>query len=70
MEQTNKPTVFIEIEYEDETSFSFDVISHSESESAIVDEIMMITSGTLMASSGIKGTAYNEEGFPICSYVK
>lgn len=32
--------------------------------------VMMITRGTLMASTAYKATAYDEEGFDICSYVK
>ena len=62
------PKVFVEIEYNDGTSFSFDVILHSESESALNAEIMMITRGTLIASIAQHATAYNSEGFPICSY--
>lgn len=62
--------VFVEITYKDDSTFSFDVISHSEEESAILAEIMMITRGTLMASIGVKATAYNYEGFPLCSYTK
>lgn len=62
--------VFVEIEYKDGTSFSFDVILHSERESAKMADILMITRGTLMASSGCEATAYNSEGFPIARYVK
>lgn len=62
--------VFVEIEYEDETSFSFDVILHSESENSQVAEIMMITRGTLMASSAKRARAYNPEGFVICAYIR
>lgn len=62
--------VFVEIVYNDGTSFSFDVILHSDRESALNAEIMMITRGTLMASSAQHATAYNYEGFPICSYRK
>lgn len=62
--------VFVEIEYEDKSSFSFDVILHSTRESAKVAEIMMITRGTLMASSGTRATAYNSEGFDICAYIR
>ena len=68
--KVENPKVFVEIEYNDGTSFSFDVILHSEKESALNAEIMMITRGTLMASSAQHATAYNYEGFPICSYRK
>lgn len=62
--------VFIEIEYKDESSFHFDVIPHDNFGNAAKAEIMMITRGTLMASGGIKATAYNEDGFEICSYIQ
>lgn len=62
--------VFVEIEYNDGSSFSFDVESHSEKENEITAEIMMITRGTLMASGATRATAYNPEGFEICSYIK
>lgn len=69
-ESKREPRVIVEIEYDDESSFSFDVILHSITERAKVVEIMMITRGTLMASSGVKATAYNSEGFEICSYIR
>lgn len=62
--------VFVEIEYDDGSSFSFDVILHSISDSAKVAEIQMITRGTLMASSGTRATAYNDQGFDICAYIR
>lgn len=62
--------VFVEIEYNDGSSFSFDVESHSDSLNEITAEIMMITRGTLMASGATRATAYNFEGFDICSYIK
>ena len=68
--KVENPRVYVEIEYNDGSSFSFDVISHSEGETAIIGEIMMITRGTLMAASAQQATAYNYEGFPICSYRK
>lgn len=60
---------FVEVEYNDESSFSFDVIIEG-SDSDVLANMMMITRGTLMASSASKATAYNYEGFPICSYTK
>lgn len=60
---------FVEVEYNDESSFSFEV--HIEGRDVDVKaNLMMITRGTLMASLGSKATAYNFEGFPICSYYK
>ena len=70
MKKITNSKVFIEIEYNDESSFTFDVLSHAETESAYVAEIMMITRGTLLASGAYKATAYNEEGFPIAAYYK
>lgn len=64
-----KDTVYIEIQYKDETEFHFNVeVEGKESEKLAI--ILMITRGTLMASSGVKAVAYNEEGFDICSYIK
>ena len=62
--------VFVEIEYKDDSSFSFDIVLHSEDSTDQLAQVMMITRGTLMASIGRKATAYNSEGFPIASYVK
>lgn len=61
---------FIEIEYDDKSSFSFDVILHAITDRAKVAEIQMITRGTLMASSGARATAYNDQGFEICAYIR
>lgn len=64
-----KDTVYIEIQYKDETEFHFNVeVEGKESEKLAI--ILMITRGTLMASNGVKAVAYNEEGFDICSYIK
>lgn len=60
---------FVEVEYNDESIFNFNVeIEGSETE--IIGSLMMITRGTLMASSGSNATAYNEDSFPVCSYRK
>ena len=67
--EKEKEIVFIEINYEDGTEFHFNVeVEGKEYEK--VATIQMITRGTLMASSGIRAAAYNEEGFEICSYIK
>lgn len=60
---------FVEVKYDDDSSFSFDVIIEG-SDNDVLANMMMITRGTLMASSGSKATAYDYEGFPICSYMK
>lgn len=64
---TKKFTVFVV--YEDDSEFSFDV-ELCGTPSEIDSELMMITRGTLMASVGIKASAYNEDGFDVCSYVR
>lgn len=61
--------VFVEVEYTDGSSFSFDIVLHSEEELSQVAEVMMITRGVKMASLACRATAYNYEGFPICSYI-
>lgn len=63
-----KYTITIEIEYDDETGFTFDVTLEGE-EHEVMAELSMITRGTLRASSAYKATAYKQDGFPICSYV-
>lgn len=75
MEKTIKNTankkdkVYVEIQYDDDTEFHFDVeVEGKECEK--VATIQMITRGTLMASSGTRAVAYNEEGFEICAYKK
>ena len=70
MEQIKWDKVFIEIEYKDESSFTFDVLSHAETKSSFFAEIMMITRGTLMASNAYKATAYDKNGFPIAACCK
>lgn len=69
LSKNGKDSVFIEIQYEDETEFHFNVeVEGKECDKIAI--ILMITRGTLIASSGIKAVAYNEEGFDICSYIK
>lgn len=62
-----KYKVTIEIEYSDESNFTFDVTLEG-TENEVYGEILMITRGTLMASTAYKATAYKQDGFPICSY--
>lgn len=59
----------VEIIYEDESSFNFDVELEG-SWNTIQSELMMITRGTLMASTAVKAVAYNDEGFDVCSYIR
>lgn len=67
MNQESK--VFLELEYRDGSTISFDVFPHSEGSHATAD-ILMLTRGLLMASMGYRVTAYNSEGFEICAYTK
>lgn len=62
-----KAEVFIE--YKDGSEWNFSIETKSKRSKAIA-EITMITRGTLMASTAVRATAYNEEGFDICAYVK
>ena len=64
-----KTTKTIIIEYNDDSEFSFDVTIEG-TDSQITASLMMITRGTLMASSGKRATCYNDDGFEICSYTK
>ena len=69
MEKDVRCMYFIEIEYNDGTSFSFDVFVSGQ-EHEVVAHLMMITRGTLMASSGSRAVCYRSDGFDVCSYVK
>lgn len=62
-----KAEVFIE--YENGTEWNFSIKTRSKRAKAIA-EINMITRGTLMVSTAVRATAYDEEGFDICAYVK
>lgn len=56
--------VTIFLYYLDDSEKSFEV---NTKDKALV---MMVTRGTLIASVAYKATAYNDEGFEICSYIK
>lgn len=64
-----KRKFFIEVLYEDESGFYF-IVELEGSEHQMTAVLMVITRGTLMASNGCKATAYNEDGFDVCSYVR
>lgn len=55
--------------YNDDSERNFEGIFEGK-EHEIIASVMMVTRGTLMASSAIRGTAYRHDGFPICQYVK
>lgn len=60
---------FIEMIYNDDSTFSFEVtFPNKEDESAAA--LMMITRGTLMVSGACRANCYNEEGFEVCAYIK
>lgn len=62
-----KATVFLTYNDDSEVCFLFDC---DESENSALALLMMVCRGALMASLACKVTAYNEEGFDICSYSK
>lgn len=62
-----KATVFLT--YGDESEISFEFQS-DESWNAALAVLMIVCRGALMASLAHKVTAYDQEGFDICSYVK
>lgn len=70
MEKIVNSKVFVELEYNDDSTMSFDLVPNAESSNEYQAIVMMVTRGTLMASGAHKATAYNEESFPIVSYVK
>lgn len=64
-----KSKFFVEVLYGDYSEFNFKVeLESSENQAHAV--LSMITRGTLLASSACKATAYNEDGFVVCSYVR
>lgn len=68
MNKKNESTFFVEIEYDDKSSFSFNVtISGKEHE--VMAHLRQITRGTLMASNGYRAICYRDDGFDICSYI-
>lgn len=64
-----KTKFYVEITYEDESSFDFHVELEGK-ESKIHAELCMITRGTLMASNGCRAIAYNMDGFDVISYIR
>lgn len=62
-------TFTIFVTYKDDSEFHFDVTIDG-SDTEVMANLMMITRGTLMASSGVRAICYNFEGFDVCSYIK
>lgn len=61
--------VHFSFEYKDDSEWNFEGTFEGKG-NELIASIMMVTRGTLMASSAIRGTAYQDDGFPICQYVK
>lgn len=64
-----KRNFFVEIVYNDNSEYHFNVELEGTS-SEVMASLMQITRGTLMASSAHHVTAYNEDGFDVCSYIR
>lgn len=62
-----KATIFLTYLDDSEVCFTFEC---EEDKSHALATLMMVCRGTLMASSAVRVTAYNEDGFDICSYTK
>lgn len=62
-----KATIFLTYEDDSEICFTFEC---DEDKGHALGTLMMVCRGTLMASMANSITAYNEEGFDICSYTK
>lgn len=60
---------FVELVYNDESEMNFEVRLDG-TDTEIMAHLMMITRGTLMASLAVKATAYNDQGFVVCSYLQ
>lgn len=60
---------YVECIYNDGSDFHFEVKLEG-IPSEVKAELMMITRGTLMASSASKAIAYNDQGFDECAYTK
>lgn len=60
---------YVELVYKDGSERHFEVLLEGR-EHEIMADLMMITRGTLQASSAHRATAYNDQGFDVCSYQK
>lgn len=60
---------FVELTYKDDSTACFNV-EVSGTDNSITALLMMITRGTLMASSAVRATCYREDGFDVCSYIR
>lgn len=62
-----KATIFLTYSDDSEVCFNF---QSDESKEHALATLLMVCRGTLMASSATSITAYNEEGFEYCKYMK
>ena len=62
-----KKTFYVELVYNDGSERGFDVLLEGH-EHEYMATLMMITRGTLMASSAVRATAYDDQGFDVCAY--
>lgn len=60
---------FVFLTYRDDSEVMFEY-SCDEDRNSALGTLMMVCRGTLMASSAKRITAYDENGFDLCSYVK
>lgn len=60
---------YVELVYDDGSEAHFDVLLEGRNHQ-IEALLFMITRGTLMESMAIRATAYNDQGFDVCSYQK
>lgn len=62
-------TFTIFVFYNDDSDFHFDVTIEG-TPVEVEANLMMITRGTLMASSGHRAICYNSDGNDVCSYIR
>lgn len=60
-----KATIFLSYSDDSEVCFTYEC---DENRTQALGTLLMVCRGTLMASMANKITAYNEEGFELCSY--
>lgn len=70
-----KVEFYVEVIYNDDSFFDFtvtfeDSVCKPLRKSSYMASLSMIVRGTLMASSARRATAYDSEGFDVCSYVR
>lgn len=64
-----KKSFWVELIYSDDSKSGFEVVIEDNYVNALAT-VMMITRGTLMASSAHRAIAYNMQGYDVISYVK